>query len=160
MAFIYDVDITVHSVIEYMEGGMPSGEPEVSITTHQGFMKRGEGVTEILYNENTEGGKVHTEIKLLELPREICTACADSAPIRYRVELTKHGAIESRMELEEGKSFSAPYSIPPYRFDMELKCGRIRPSLSAEGGELRLTYDMTVGGACRRARLNLKLKRV
>ena len=64
------------------------------------------------------------------------------------------------MELEQGREFSAPYSVPPYSFDMTLLCGRIRAGLSAEGGDLRLVYDMTVGGATRRCRLNIKVKRV
>ncbi len=160
MAFIYDVEITTHSIIQDTDGGLPVGEEEITVTTNRGFMKIEEGRTTLSYSESAEGVRVVTEIILLTLPREVCTACPDSTEPRYRVELTKHGGIESRMAFELGKTEHSLYSVPPYSFDMTLTPTSIRPSLTKEGGVIRLGYEMALGGQTRSTRLNIKVKRL
>lgn len=160
MAFIYDVEITTHSIIEDIADGMPVGEPEINIGTNRGFMRCEEGKLTLNYSETQEGGRVATQLELCELPRQICTACADSGKPLYRVRLTKRGGIESDMTFEEGKSSESLYRIPPYSFDMTVATVSIKADLNKAGGELRLRYSMTVGGQSRFTRLNIKVKRL
>ena len=160
MAFIYDVEITTHSIIVDLADGLPVGEEEISITTARGFLRVSEDELRLSYTENQEGGRVSTELRLAERRGEVCTACPDSASPRYRVELSKRGGIESDMIFVEGESSKTLYRIPPYSFDMELTTDRITSTLTKEGGDLRLRYIMKVGGQDRRVRLNIKVKRL
>ena len=160
MAFIYDVEITTHSIITDLAGGLPVGEEEISITTSRGFLRLSEDELRLSYTENQEGGRVGTELRLTQRRGEVCTACPDSTSPRYRVELSKRGGIESDMVFAEGESSKTLYRIPPYSFDMELTTDRITSTLTKEGGDLRLRYTMRVGGQDRRVRLNIKVKRL
>ena len=160
MAFIYDVEITTHSIIVDLADGLPVGEEEISITTSSGFLRVSEDELRLSYTENQEGGRVSAELRLTERVGEICSACPDGATPRYRVELSKRGGIESDMVFAEGESSKTLYRIPPYSFDMELTTDRITSTLTKEGGDLRLRYIMKVGGQDRRVRLNVKVKRL
>lgn len=147
MAFIYDAEFTVHSVIDNLEGGMPDGEPEINITTLEGFLKlerRDEGdVYYITYGEKDEyGGRTVTDIKI------------DGA----RVELSRRGAMDYNIVFEEGKSYSGIYAIPPYKFDMTVLTKKIRKNLSRTGGELQLIYSMNVGGGEKACRMKISVK--
>ena len=140
MAFIYDFEYKVHSVIEDLaDSGLPVGEPEISITTTDGFMKCEGGEYLLTYAEKTEDGdRIFTEIRVAE----------------GRIALTRRGAIASEM-IFSSERYKALYNIGAYSFDMELETKKIRSSLTKEGGELQLIYIMTVGGAARSVRMKL-----
>ncbi len=148
MAFIYDCDFTVHSVIDNLdEGGIPDGEPEVSITTELGFLKAepadGTDKIYISYNEESEGGRTHTEIVV------------DGGEVR----LSRRGSADYDLTFKEGEECVGVYSVPPYSFDMRVLCKRVRNSMTREGGSLQIIYDMNVGGADKSCRMKITAKR-
>ena len=141
MAFIYELEYKVHSVIEDLSpGGLPVGEPEISITSHSGFMKLSECGTLINYNEECEGGdRVFTEIEIFG---------------ESRVRLTRRGAINSEIIFGD-EDYKTLYTVGGYTFDMTVETKKIRSNLTKDGGELQLIYKMTVGGAVRQARMKI-----
>ena len=144
MAFIYDAEIRIHSVIEELDdSGLATGEPEVNISTVPGFLKydRTSGALALSYVEYAEGEKTLTDISI-----------SDGA-----VRLTRRGALTSDMLFREGETTTSLYTVGPYSFDMELNTGRIRQGLTKEGGELSLIYTMNVGGAGKAARMKLRV---
>ena len=148
MAFIYDCDFTIHSVIDNLdEAGVPDGEPEISITTERGFLKAEPSEPQdklyISYNEEGEGGKTHTEIVI------------DG----NKVKLSRRGSSSYDLVFGEGEECSCVYSVPPYSFDMRVNCKRVRNSMTREGGVLQIIYDMNVGGADKKCRMKITAKR-
>ena len=143
MAYIYELEYTVHSVIENLDdSGLADGEPEISITTQAGFFKVSDERKLISYTEQTEGGKVTTEI-----------AIEDGALI-----LSRRGAVVLDATFREGESCKTVYSVPPYAFDAEIRTKRIRSDITKAGGELRLLYSMNIGGQEKNVRLKISAK--
>ena len=98
MAFVYELEYTVHSVIENLDdSGLPEGDPEISITTAEGFFKSEDDSSLITYTEMTEGGRVVTDITLSE----------------GSVKLSRRGAVVFDATFKEGESCKTLYSIPP-----------------------------------------------
>lgn len=148
MAFIYDCDFTVHSVIDNLDDvGMPDGEPEISITTERGFLKaeptEGGDRLYISYNENTEGGRTHTELVI------------DGGAVR----LSRRGSTNYDLDFTEGGECTTVYSVPPYSFDMRVLCKKIRNNITREGGDIQIIYSMTVGGADKNCRMKITARR-
>lgn len=144
MAFIYDAEIRIHSVIDELdEAGIATGEPEVSINTLPGFLKydRVSGDITVSYAEYVEGERVLTDILL----------SADTVTLKRR------GALTSDMVFREGEVTKSLYTVSPYSFDMTLTTKKIRSSLTKEGGELSLIYTMNVGGADKAARMKIRV---
>ena len=143
MAYIYELEYTVHSVIENLDdAGLAADEPEISITTSEGFLKLGEDSSVISYVEATEGGRVATDITV-----------EDGA-----IRLTRRGAVVFDAVFREGESFKTVYSIPPYSFDAEIRTKRIRCDIGKLGGELRLLYSMNIGGQEKSVRLKISAR--
>ena len=146
MAFIYDAEIRIHSVIEELDdSGLPTGEPEVNINTVPGFLKydRTSGDLTVSYVEHNEGERTLTDILLSD--RE--------------VRLTRRGALTSDMIFRESEESTSLYTVGPYSFDMKLNTKRIRSDLTKDGGELSLIYTMNVGGAGKAARMKIRVTR-
>lgn len=144
MAFIYDAEIRIHSVIDELdESGIATGEPEVSINTLPGFLKydRIGGDITLSYAEYIEGERVLTDIILSG----------------GTVTLKRRGALTSDMVFREGESTRSLYTVAPYSFDMTLTTKKIRSNLTKDGGELSLIYTMNVGGAEKAARMKLRV---
>ena len=100
MAFIYDAEIRIHSVIEELDdSGLPTGDPEVNISTVPGFLKydRTSGDLTVSYVEFAEGERTLTDILL-----------SDGA-----VKLTRRGALTSDMLFREGEESSSLYTVGP-----------------------------------------------
>lgn len=144
MAFIYDAEIRIHSVIDELDdAGIATGEPEVSINTLPGFLKydRTNGDITLSYVEYQEDDRVITDVLVRD----------------GEITLTRRGALVSDMIFREGERTSSLYSVGPYSFDMVLDTKRIRSSLTKDGGELALIYSMNVGGAEKAARMKLRV---
>lgn len=140
MAFIYEFEYKVHSVIDNLtDEGLLVGEPEISITAVDGFMKAAPDEIIINYAEAVEGDKVFTELRV----------AGDT------VTLVRHGALESTLVFCVGKPYETVYTAAGYSFDMLLTTRKIRSSLSKTGGELQLIYTMNVGGAAKSARMKI-----
>ena len=143
MAYIYELEYTIHSVIENLDdAGLVIDEPEISITTSEGFFKTYEDRSVISYTESTEGGKVTTDITLAE----------------GEITLLRRGAVVFDATFKEGEVYKTVYSVPPYSFDTEIKTKRIRADMTKAGGEIRLLYSMNIGGQEKSVRMKISAR--
>ncbi len=141
MKTIKCVDVTVRSVIDNIEDGLPAGDPEKTLITASGSLTDEDGTLTLKYAEEGEGQR--TDVTLT-----------------YRtggVILSRRGSVVVDLVFEEGEECRAIYSVPPYRFDMTVNTKRIRSTLSGEGGELQLIYDMNIGGQDKRVRMHISI---
>lgn len=142
MKTIKCVSVTVRSVIDNMEDGLPVGEPERTVIAAQGSLTDEDGTLTVKYTEEGEEGQ-HTDVTLV-----------------YRtggVILSRRGSVVVDLVFEEGEECRTLYSVPPYKFDMTVNTRKIRSTLTGGGGELQLIYDMNVGGQDKRVRLHLSV---
>lgn len=143
MAIIKEADIKVRSVIDNLTpSGLPDGDPEITEAVASGFIHYTEDKLMLTYTENTDTGKVFSEITV------------ESG----KVSVTRHGAIESCMVFfEDGTPHDSLYEIPPYKFDVRVRARKIRCSLTKNGGALDIFYDMRIGGADKSVRMRLNV---
>jgi uncharacterized beta-barrel protein YwiB (DUF1934 family) len=139
MAFVKEVCVTVKSVIQNLDGGIPYGEDEVTEAIVFGFMRPTDTGFFLTYSENGEGGRTVSDVTV------------DGE----RVTVRRHGSVESEMVFEVGTSHSSIYEVPPYRFDMKVSATKIRNTLALGSGGLDLFYKMELGGAEKKVRLRL-----
>ena len=140
MAFIYELEYTVHSVIENLDdNGAVDGEPEVNLITVDGFLKSDGESLLITYAEMSEGGRILTDMTVSE----------------GEVKLARRGAVMFDATFREGESMTTVYSIPPYSFDATLTTKKIRSELTKDGGVLRLHYGMNIGGQEKAVRMKI-----
>lgn len=140
MAFIYEMEFKVHSVIENLDdSGLACDEPEINIISSCGFLKADGERMLISYAESTEGGKVLTDLTVSE----------------GEVRLCRKGAVEFETTFREGESVKSIYSVPPYSFDAAVRTKRLRCNLTKAGGELSILYSMNVGGQEKSVRLKI-----
>lgn len=139
MEISFQADVSVRSVISDIDGtGLQVGEPERAESSSVGTLTDlGGGVYRITYTESTEGGEVNTT---LEIEGEGLT-------------LRREGALSSHMRFREGEEYKTLYSVPPYSFDMIILPRRVDISASRARIDIRLVYDMTVGGVARRVNM-------
>ena len=129
---IKEAKIKIESTIQNLDSvGLADGDPECTATEGVGYYHFDKDKILITYCEDTEGGRVTSEIFVT----------GDTVRVK------RSGAIESDMEIKEGFTDHSVYSIPPYRFDMEITGKRVRSELSECGGRIDLRYSMKVGGA-------------
>ena len=137
---IIKVNIKIESSIENLDAsGLCEGEAEKSVSQAMGSYRYSDGEAFLSFNEQTDGGKCHTEI--------VC--------LGGQVTVRRSGAIESEMRFAEGESHSSIYAIPPYKFDATVSTRRIRLDLTNEGGRIDLFYNMKIGGADKSARMRI-----
>lgn len=120
--------------------GLVDGEAERTEITPDGFLKIGEDVTVITYTENTEGGRVATDITLTETS----------------VTVTRRGAVVSDMVFSEGDTHKSLYQVPPYSFDTEIYTKKIRNNMTRDGGRVDIFYTMKIGGAEKSVRMKIE----
>lgn len=141
MAIIKEKKFKISSVIENMTpSGLVDGEAERTEITPDGFLKIGEDVTVITYTENTEGGRVATDITLTETS----------------VTVTRRGAVVSDMVFSEGDTHKSLYQVPPYSFDTEIYTKKIRNNMTRDGGRVDIFYTMKIGGAEKSVRMKIE----
>ena len=141
MAIIKEKTVKISSVIENLApSGLCESDAEKSESVSEGFLKISEDGYHITAAENTEGGKLLTDIVI---------ACGS-------VRVKRSGAIESEMLFEEGLLHKSLYSVPPYSFDAEIVTKRIRNSMTADGGHIDIFYDMKIGGAEKRVKMRIE----
>ena len=127
------VNLNIKSYIDNLDDSASSVDNrEVSEASHSGAMKLAAGELSLSYRENTEGGSVFSDILIHE-----------SGAVTVR----RTGAIDSTLHFDTAEEFNTVYSLPPYKFDMNVKTERISNTLSIFGGSLEIEYLMTVGGA-------------
>ncbi|MBQ7356910.1 MAG: DUF1934 domain-containing protein [Clostridia bacterium] len=137
---IKEAKIKIESVIQNLDAvGLADGDPERSSNEGVGYYHFDEEKILITYSEQTEGGRLTSEVLVT------------GGAVRVR----RSGAIESDMEIREGVTDHSVYSIPPYKFDMEISGRRVRLRLDCDGGEIDLSYSMKIGGAEKSARMKI-----
>ena len=99
------------------------------------------GVLTLSYKESTEGGDVVSRV------------VTDGVT----VVVGRTGALNSEFLFDEKNEHSSIYSVGPYSFDALIKTKRIRNSLTYDGGELTLLYEMTVGGAKKSVKMKIEV---
>ena len=140
MKEILEAKIKIFSAISELDSsGLTVGEEEKSETEASCFYHLLEEQILITYSENSEGGRIDSEI----------TVKNDTVTVK------RSGALESELVFEEGKSHSSLYKIPPYAFDALVTTKKIRRNLSRGGGTLDLHYTMKIGGADKAARMKI-----
>lgn len=134
------VKLKIESAIDNLSPvGLPEGECEKSVSECLGSLRINDGVISVTYTEQSEGGEIRSEI-----------VCREGV-----VTVRRSGAIESEMCFTEGEIHRSVYSIPPYRFDAEVKAKRVRTELTEDGGSIDLIYNMRIGGAEKSARMKI-----
>lgn len=127
------MDIKITSVITPYENGVAVAEGRQMLSeTAEGNLVFDENGGILTYSQEKDGGKTDT---VLTFPLS-----------RERLTLTRNGAIKSNIVLEAEKPHDSLYEIPPYRFPMTATLLSLDNRLSLEGGKLRLSYKMILGG--------------
>ena len=140
MKTITEKRIKILSVIENLDrSGLAEGEAEKNESELDGFYHFSDGEIKISYSEVGESGAVETLVSV----GENC------------VTVRRSGAILSEFYFKEGESHASVYKIPPYSFDAVVTARKIRKSLDKDGGVLELFYNMSIGGACKSARMKI-----
>ena len=141
MKTIKCVNVTVRSVIDNVENGLSVGDPEVTVISASGSLTAEGDVLTLQYAEEGEGQR--TDVTL-----------------SYRnggIILSRRGSVVVDLVFEEGEECRTVYSVPPYKFDMTVDTRRIRSTLSEDGGELQLIYNMNIGGQDKRVRMHISV---
>lgn len=138
------IRVDIRSEIDELDqAGLPEGEPEISNESHTASLLVQGGEYRIGYSTDTEGGKLSTDVRV---------------SAEGEVTVARRGAIDSVMVFANGKVFDTVYTVPPYKFDMQIKTQRLRTELSEHGGRIDILYLMTVGGAPKRCRMTITLE--
>lgn len=112
----------------------PGLEPEVIRTQLPGTLEdRGEAGVFLTYQENGQS----------ELERVWTTLKATPD----RVVLERTGALRSQMVFAEGQEHSSSYATPYGTLELVIRTRTLCSSLDGRGGELKLEYDLELGGA-------------
>ena len=128
-------EIIVFSVISDLDNeGLPTGETERAETRAPG------DITELSQGEY--------QLTFSESASEITVSCG-------KMRLKKCGAVVSDMSFSKGEEYETLYSIPPYKFKMTVKTKRLDISASAVHADVRLVYDMEIGGAKRQVNMRI-----
>ncbi len=131
----------ISSVIENLsDSGLCEGDPERTEMELEGALSAGKNSLKISYFENTESGRVDSEITVEP------TA----------VTVIRRGAVVSEMRFSEGLCHRSLYEVVPYRFDTEVYTKRIRNALTADGGRLDILYTMKIGGQNKNVRMKIE----
>lgn len=69
--------------------------------------------------------------------------------------LTMKGNTQYTALFKVGTPYEFIYAVPPVTFDAEVKPLSLSESMSENGGEIDLSYDLTLGGVCRRIHLHV-----
>lgn len=144
MAIIKEMLLNISSVIHNLDdAGLTVGDTEKDSFTTDGFLKINDGVFTLSYVEKRENSKV------------FCDIISDGKTVSVK----RTGSVECKMLFESGKSFSGIYKIPPFAFDMELFTKKADSSLTKDGGEISLVYDMTIGGAKKACKMTVTARK-
>ena len=136
------VKAVIESTVDELDGaGLCESSDKSDITTEALLDTKG-SLVRLSYEENGESGAVSTEIIMN----------------RDKVTVRRRGALESEFIFREGESHTSVYRVPPYSFDAQISTKRIRGTITENGGDMTLLYDMTVGGAEKRIKMRIRVE--
>lgn len=73
------------------------------------------------------------------------------------ITVERSGGVEYKFLFAEGKTTKSLYTVPPYSFDTEIYTRRIRKEFVGLIKKITLIYDMTIGGAKKKTRMNIRV---
>lgn len=139
--FMKEARIIIDSTVEELDD---AGLTESSDKTHAeavGTVKKSGGAVTVSYSQTTEGVTSHSVIEV----------GADAVTVK------RSGDAEYAFVFKEGELTSSLYTVPPYSFDTDIYTRRIRNSLTENGTDLTLIYDMTIGGAKKKTTMKIRV---
>lgn len=139
------IKLDIKSIIVDLDScGPADGEPEINRSTLVGIMRIAADETVLSYKDKDENGSVSCSITVRE----------------NTVTVRREGAIASVMVFNTDEPFRTVYSVPPYKFDMEIKTKRLVADLSDSGGKIDILYVIDVGGTKREAKMSITASEV
>ena len=134
-----NVKIEIDSIVEDLDD---AGLVENSDKTHtkaDGILESKDGILTVSYSETAEDVTTKSDIIIKD----------------SEIEVVRSGGAEYDFHFLEGKSTTAIYTVPPYSFDTEIYTRKIRKDVGASSVKIALIYDMTIGGAKKKTRMNI-----
>ena len=127
----------------------------VTVKTHSVIHSEGDATPSVT-TQRAEGEMEYTDERILLTYRD--TEGEDELFTRLSVEgecvrLSLRGGSVSNLYFREGAEYDTVYSVAGFTFDAHVRCDRPSVKITPRGGEIRLSYEMTLGGDPRRARL-------
>ena len=138
------IRIEITSTVEDMDEAGLTVSSDKTHSTAEGTASLYDGELRISYTESDENGRTDSLIVIS----------------KDKTQVKRTGAVEYDFLFLEGKNTSALYSVPPYSFDTEIYTRRIRSDFNGCTGRLTLIYDMTIGGAKKKTRMNIGVSEI
>lgn len=123
----------MHLIIHSRLTPRAGGETESVRTEARGVLRQVGDHASLAYTERRDGGA------------RVMTTLSWQAGTP-RVHLTHRGAVRWEADFDPALSAETRYEVPPYAFDLTVRCHEIRLPLDENGGELHLCYTRIVGG--------------
>ena len=141
MAIIKEMHFEISSHIENLaSAGLAESDIEKTEISPDGFFKITDETYIISYTEESEGGRIFTDISVNG----------------GTVDLKRRGAVVSDMHFADGVVHKSEYSVPPYTFDTVITTKKVRNNLTRAGGRLDLYYEMNIGGQDKKVRMKIE----
>ena len=140
MPTAFPVKVKIESTVDNLDSaGLTVGESERTEELSEGYLLcSGEDYT-LTYSTKSEGGEISSEITV------------QGSAVRVR----REGAVVSDFYFKDGEEHRSLYSVPPYKFEVTIKTGRVRLDLDARGGKIDILYKMNIGGADKAVRMKI-----
>lgn len=139
------VKIDIKSRIDNLDDfGLCESESEVSDSSYFGSLKCFENEYKISYKEENENGIVSCDIVITD----------------EQIVVRRTGSIISTLVFNEKEPYQTIYELPPYKFDMTVNTKKIRNSITQNGGNVEIIYEMNVGGAKKRTSMKINASEV
>ena len=134
-----NVKIEINSIVEDLDNAGLVENSDKTQSTAIGNISYRDNAAYITYSETNENVTTKSDIIIKD----------------GEVAVKRSGGVEYDFIFIEGKTTSSLYKVPPYSFDTEIYTRKIRTELDGTEGKISLIYDMTIGGAKKKTRMNI-----
>ena len=134
-------------VSELDEAGnkVDGGSRRVEETAFGSLVRYGTGGL-ITYTAEDENGKTESRILFPEDRRSLT--------------IVRTGAVTSEMRFSEGMTHESEYGILGYRFPLTVALSSLKNSVADNGGDIRLSYRMDIGGQKQKVSMQITVTEV
>ena len=136
-----NVKIEIDSTVEDLDDAGLVDNSDRTQSTADGAMICEGGLVHLSYSETSENVTTKSDIIIKD----------------GEVSVKRSGGVEYDFLFIEGKTTKSIYTVPPYSFDTEIYTRKIRKDFEGSTGKLTLIYDMTIGGARKKTRMNIQV---
>lgn len=138
-------NINENAIIKVVAKHFQNGESDnVELITDGSFYMKGNKFY-ILYKENEEMGMADCSVTIV--------VDGDTVTMRRR------GGYELKLNYREGESESVVYYMPFGEINMTQSTKKVSHSLDENGGCIKITYDLSIGGDVQTNKLDIEIKR-